>query len=121
MLPLPGLHVTENSLGLPVFAISAKGHSITDLTVDESTMVQVPPEYYGLSQEQVDFFAQLNRTLDDASEAAIDAGAAAVQSALGIDDGEVAVRQFKGNAAATPFRIAVGEHIIAEVKAATKT
>jgi hypothetical protein len=120
MLPLPGLHVTENGEGIPVIAIRAKGHSITDPTVDESMMVTVPPDYYGLSQAQVDFFKKLNVALDDATEAALNAGCFAIQTAIGQDDGGIAGVHFSGDTATAPIRTALGEYLITEVNIATK-
>jgi hypothetical protein len=120
MLPLPGLHVTEDGTNQPVIAISAKGHSITDSTVDESQINAVSPDYYGLSEEQVAFHRKLNRALDDAAEAAVNAGAGAIQEALGIRTGDVASHHFFGVEAYAPFRTALGKYIIAEVNIATK-
>lgn len=120
MLPLPGLHVTEDDAGLAVFAISAKGHSILDLTLDESATVTVSPDYYGVSPDQARFMQKLNDVLTSATEAALDAGCLAVQEALQIETGGVAEMHFSAVAQRAPVREALANYILSESNFAMK-
>jgi hypothetical protein len=121
MIAIPGLYVSEDGHGKVVFGISAKGHSIIDPTVDESTINGVEPSYYGLTQEQVDLFEKLNDVLDTAMEDALNAGCLAVQKALEIPEGDVAALYFSGNQQTAPVRQAFALYIISEINMNTGT
>lgn len=115
MILIPGLHLTADARGRTVFGVTANGHTITTLTVDESRSHPVEPAYYGLTQGQVDYFALLNKTLDDATQTALDAGCLVIQGALGIETGDVAGTHFSAIEQLEPLRAAFAEYIILEV------
>lgn len=115
MILIPGLHLTADARGRTVFGVSAKGRTITQVTVDESRSRPVEPAYYGLTQGQVDYFALLNKTLDDATQAALDAGCVAIQEALGIETGDVAGNYFSAIEQREALRAAFARYLILEI------
>lgn len=115
MIPIPGLHLTADASGRTVFGVSARGHTITKPTLDESRSRPVQPAYYGLTQAQVDYFTVLNETLDDAIQAALDAGCQTIQGALGIETGDVAENHFSAIEQREPLRAAFARYIILEI------
>lgn len=110
-----GLYVTEDSNGKVVFGIAAKGHEILDPSMDEGLTSSVEPSYYDLTAEQVAFFNKLNQVLDDASEAAQNAGCLAIHRALGAATGEVVGTPFSRDHECAPIRGALARHLLTEV------
>jgi hypothetical protein len=114
MIAIPGLHPANDGYGKVVFGIDARGHSVLDPTVDETRDIPVEPAYYGLTQEQVDFFEKLNDILDKATEAALNAACLAVQEALDVP-GETATLFYDGNQQTAPIRESLVHYIISEI------
>lgn len=115
MLQIPGLHVTTDTNERVVFGITARGHAITDLSTDESGIQPIEPSYYGLSQEQVEFFNKLSKILDYAATDAVNAGCYTVRTELKLFDSDVAGAHFSNDAREAPFRTALANYILAEI------
>lgn len=115
MIEIPGLHITQDSSKQTMFAIDARGHSITDPTMDEGMTDFVEPGYYGLTQAQSDALVKLNEVLDTATEDALNAGCLAVQKAYDIPQGDVAALFFSGVERSEPIRNALAHYIRSEM------
>lgn len=82
---------------LPVFGFSINGMFIHDPFFSQCGRFEVnPTETYGLSLEDANRLVALNKLVDTATQAALDAGCLAVQQALDIATGDVAGMHFSG-------------------------
>lgn len=73
------------------------------------------PSAYGLTQEEADFVVDLNALIEEATEAALNAGCLAVQEAVGVDSGDLAGVFFSGSADKEAIAHKFAEYILAEL------
>ncbi|ABE46876.1 hypothetical protein [Polaromonas sp. JS666] len=90
------LHETSDVLGKPMAGFVHQGVVIHDPTVTECGRFAATPDLYGMTDAQVLALERLNSTLDEATEAAINAGANVIQKDLGITTGDTAGTYFTG-------------------------
>jgi len=99
----------------PVLGFVINDMFIHDLFLSECGRFPVHPvEAYGVSKEDATQLLTLNRLVEDATQAAINAGCRAVQEALGIATGDVAGAHFSGADTVRPFAQAMCEYLRTE-------
>lgn len=113
------LALGANSRGLPCFGLSVDNALVTDpYTCEDSGAAVDPQEAYGISEEDAQNLKKVNQTLDDATQAALNAGCLAVQSALGVMSGDVAGVHFSGPEQVRPIALAMAEYLQSELNLA---
>ncbi len=90
------LEETSDVHGKPMAGFVHQGIVIHDPTVTECGRFPATPDLYGMTEAQVLALMQLNSTLDEATESAINAGSLVIQRHLGITTGDTAGAYFTG-------------------------
>ncbi|AQH05744.1 hypothetical protein A9R05_42775 (plasmid) [Burkholderia sp. KK1] len=70
---------------------------------------------YSLTQEEVDFVVDLNALIEEATQAALNAGCLTVQEAVGVDSGDLAGVFFSGSVNKEAIAHKFAEYILAEL------
>lgn len=109
------LEVAENVDGLTSLGFVHRGCFIVDPLVSECSRFQVEPSEYDLTREEADFICGFNRSLDEATDAAINAGCLGMQSFLGVTSGDFAGSHFSGEAQRSNIRRALAEYALEEI------
>lgn len=106
----------ENPLtDLPVLGTSVKDMFIFDPFISECGRFEVDPvTTYGISHADAKALRELNELIEEAAEAAINAGCRKIQEALCIETGDVAGVFFSSPAAVAPILGQFVDYVLAE-------
>ena len=112
------LLVTQHALtDMPVLAFTHQGVDIHDPSVSSCGRFEVDPtQAYGVTGADAKALLQLNRALEIATHAALNAGCKALQDIFGIDSGDVAGMHFSSADAVRPLAQALAEYLLFEVQ-----
>ncbi|MBC8738506.1 hypothetical protein F6X40_17165 [Paraburkholderia sp. UCT31] len=110
------LEFSEDHDGNAVFGFHHDGFYIFDPFLDTDGMTPADPMQYGISLDEAAFLAKLNGALEDATEAALNAGCLRIQDALGVKHGDYAGIHFSGGVAKQQIRQTLGEYFKAELE-----
>ena len=103
------------------FVFEKEGVFIHDPTLSSCGRFTVDPaEQYGISAIDAQELATLNTLLEDATQAAINAGCLAIQEKLGITSGDTAGASFSGGEKAAAISKALGEYLLLELNLAAQ-
>lgn len=107
------------STGLPVFGFMVDGMFIHDPRRSDCGRFEVDPlDAYGISKEDAEQLAALNKMLDDATQAALNEGCYRVQTHLGIEAGDFAGVYFSGSQHVRSIAQALANYIFREIERA---
>lgn len=105
----------DASTGLPVLGFEHDDMFIYDPFLSECGRFAVDPvETYQVSLEDAQELARLNKLIDSATQAALNAGCLAIQTALHIPTGDVAGAHFSSSDQVRPVAQAMVSYLLAE-------
>ncbi len=116
---LPLQQGEDPETGLAIFGFEHEGMFIHDPFSSECSRFQVdPPEAYAVTWEDAEALKRLNKSLADATEAAINAACKSFQDSEGITSGDVAGLFFSDKDTARGFSKGVADYIQFELQQA---
>lgn len=100
---------------LPVLGFSINDMFISNPFLSECGRFDVDPvETYGLSLQDATELVRLNTLIAEATQAALDAGCLAIQTALDIETGDLASLHFSGSERVRPVAQAMTDYLLSE-------
>lgn len=107
---------------LPVFGFAINHMFIHDPYISECGRFDVDPQQvYGISKEDAQNLKNLNQLVEDATQAALNAGCMAIQTAMGVMSGDVAGVHFSGPEQTAPVALAMAEYMLSELNLAPES
>jgi hypothetical protein len=108
------LAIRDNADGLACLGVEHDGYFIIDPFVSDCGRFDANPVTYGLTAEQAEFIKSFNEALEQAADAAINAGAKVMQHALGVTAGDFAGQYFSGAFECNKIRHALAVYALEE-------